>query len=182
MIAFDAAARHGALKRAAVELKVSQAAISRRIAALETDLGRPLVDHNSKPLALAKTGVELFDMLRSGLSRLEFTVTRIQREDGCESVTISAGAGRAAHWLTPRLAEIQAPFHRRSCTLSASRIRRRTMPPGTCRCASGRACGLGPWRRRCSASLPFQFAVRSTSAGASRACRWSGPRSRGSSQ
>ena len=44
LIAFDAMARNGTLTRAAEELNVSQPAISRRVAALEIGLGRPLFD------------------------------------------------------------------------------------------------------------------------------------------
>jgi DNA-binding transcriptional LysR family regulator len=108
LIAFDAVARHGTVMRAAVELNVSQPAISRRIAALEADLGRPLFDRSTRPLAVTKAGAELFDVLRSGLSRLEMTVGRIRRDGAGESVTISAGAGVAAYWLTPRLEAIRA--------------------------------------------------------------------------
>ena len=39
LTAFYAAARHGTLTAAAAELNVSQPAVSRRIAALEADLG-----------------------------------------------------------------------------------------------------------------------------------------------
>jgi DNA-binding transcriptional LysR family regulator len=110
LIAFDAIARHGTLTRAAEELNVSQPAISRRLAALEADLGHPLFDRRTKPLALTKSGVELFDVLRSGLSRLETVIRRLRSSSDSESVTISAGSGLAAYWLIPRLPEMQSAF------------------------------------------------------------------------
>lgn len=110
LLAFDAVARHGTLTRAAHELNVSQPAISRRIAALEADLGRALFDRRTKPLSLTRTGIELHGVLRSGLSRLESAVERIRRGADSESVTISAGAGLAAYWLIPRLPQMQAAF------------------------------------------------------------------------
>jgi DNA-binding transcriptional LysR family regulator len=110
LIAFDAIARHGTLTRAAEELSVSQPAISRRLAALEADLGHPLFDRRTKPMALTKSGAELFDVLRSGLSRLETVIRRLRSFNDSESVTISAGSGLAAYWLIPRLPEMQSAF------------------------------------------------------------------------
>lgn len=112
LIAFDAVARHGTLTRAGVELNVSQPAISRRIAALEADLGRTLFNRSTKPLTLTKAGVELFEVLRSGLSRLESAIARIRHDTDVDTVTISAGSGFAAYWLIPRLPEMQAAFPR----------------------------------------------------------------------
>jgi LysR family glycine cleavage system transcriptional activator len=110
LIAFDAIARHGTLTRAAKELNVSQPAISRRLGALEADLGRPLFDRSTKPLSLTKSGVELFDVLRSGLSRLESVIGRLRDSADADTITISAGSGMAAFWLIPRLPRMQAAF------------------------------------------------------------------------
>jgi DNA-binding transcriptional LysR family regulator len=110
LIAFDATARHGRLTSAAGELNVSQPAISRRIAALEADLGCALFDRKVKPLSLTRNGQQLFDVLRSGLSRLELVVERIRAEEGADAISVSAASGLAAYWLIPRLPEIQAAF------------------------------------------------------------------------
>jgi len=110
LIAFDAVARHGSLTRAAEELNVSQPAISRRVAALEGDLGQPLFDRRTKPLTLTPDGRELFEVLRTGLRHLEAVIVRIRGAKESNSMTISAGSGLAAYWLIPRLPEIQAAF------------------------------------------------------------------------
>ena len=110
LLAFDAVARVGTLTRAAKELNVSQPAISRRLASLESDLGKPLFNRNTKPLTLTATGLELFDVLRSGLSRLESAVERIRSTPGVDTVTLSAGSGLTAYWLIPRLPAMQAAF------------------------------------------------------------------------
>jgi DNA-binding transcriptional LysR family regulator len=112
LVAFDAVARHGTLTRAAAELNVSQPAISRRIAALEADLGCRLFDRGTKPLSLTRHGDELFEVLRTGLSRLEAMIERIRSEAGTETVTISAASGIAAYWLIPRLPAMQAAYPR----------------------------------------------------------------------
>lgn len=110
LLAFDAAARHGSFTRAARDLNVSQPAISRRVAALEADLGVLLFSRESKPLRLTVEGQGLFDVLRSGLSRLEATVIAIRRQRSERRLTIAAAPGFLSYWLVPRLSELAATF------------------------------------------------------------------------
>lgn len=107
LLAFDAIARHGTLTRAAVELNVSQPAISRRLAALEDDLGCVLLDRGTRPLQLTVDGQELYDVLRSGLARLEAVVSRLREKSLHDVVSVSCGSGFAAYWLIPRLPELE---------------------------------------------------------------------------
>ena len=110
LIAFDAVARHGTLTSAAVELNVSQPAVSRRIATLEADLECILLGRDTRPLTLTTNGLKLFDVLRSSLSRIELVVDQLRRDAGIQSITISAASGIAAYWLIPRLPELQSAF------------------------------------------------------------------------
>lgn len=110
LLAFDAAARYGSFTRAARDLNVSQPAISRRVAALEADLGVVLFGRDTKPLRLTATGQMLFDVLRSGLSRLEATVEDIRRMQAGRKLTIAAAPGFLTYWLLPRLSELSANF------------------------------------------------------------------------
>lgn len=110
LLAFDAAARHGSFTRAARDLNVTQPAISRRVAALEADLGVTLFGRETKPLRLTPPGQMLFDVLRSGLSRLEATVSQIRRMQGGDRLTIAAAPGFLTYWLLPRLPELTAAF------------------------------------------------------------------------
>lgn len=110
LLAFDAAARHGTFTHAASELNVSQPAISRRVAALETDLGMPVFSRASRPLRLTPVGQRLFDVLRSGLSRLEAEVMDIRSQHDGAKITIAAAPGFLSFWLVPRLAELEASF------------------------------------------------------------------------
>ena len=90
LVAFDAVARRGTLSRAAEELNVSQPAISRRLAALEADIGKTLFDRRTKPLTLTAEGAELFEVLRSSLRRLEGVISRLRGAQDSNTVTISA--------------------------------------------------------------------------------------------
>jgi len=110
LLAFDAVARHGSLTSAAAELNVTQPAISRRIAHAEADLGCALIDRSTRPVGLTEQGVLLFDVLRSGLSRLETVVERIRCDVSEDTISISAGSGLAAYWLIPRLPDMQVEF------------------------------------------------------------------------
>ncbi len=110
LLAFDAVARHGTLTSAAVELNVSQPAVSRRLAMLESDLGCSLFDRGSRPLAMTEKGETLFEVLRSGLSRLEVVVERLRSQADQRMIDISAGSGFANFALIPRLDAMQAAF------------------------------------------------------------------------
>lgn len=107
LLAFDAVARLGTLTRAAAELNVSQPAVSRRLIQLEEDLGCRVIDRTTRPLALTPEGQELFDVLRSGLARLEAVVSRLRQTSSQDTVSISCGSGFAAHWLIPRLPDLE---------------------------------------------------------------------------
>lgn len=110
LLAFDAAARHGTFTKAARELDVSQPAMSRRVAALEEDLGVKLFLRDTRPLTLTETGQRLFEVLHSGLSRLETLVEDIRNQRSGKALTITAGPGFSSFWLIPRLPSLCAAF------------------------------------------------------------------------
>jgi DNA-binding transcriptional LysR family regulator len=108
--AFDAVARHGTLTRAALELNVSQPAVSRRIAALEADLGTPMFARDTRPLRLTADGRRLFEVLRASLNRLEQVVHEIRGARPGQKIVLGVDPGFASYWLLPRLPRLQAAF------------------------------------------------------------------------
>lgn len=108
--AFDAVARHGSFSRAAVELNVSQPAVSRRVAALEADLGTPMFGRDTRPLRLTADGRRLFEVLRASLSRLEQVVQEIRGARPGQKIVLGVDPGFASYWLLPRLPRLQAAF------------------------------------------------------------------------
>lgn len=105
--AFDAAARHLSLTRAAEELYVTHGAVSRQIKELEGFLGRPLFLRRPRGLELtdhgrllAYTTQRLFDDLRQA-------VRGLQAVSGPDVITVSTVPSLAARWLVPRLAAFQ---------------------------------------------------------------------------
>lgn len=108
--AFDAVARHGTFTRAARELNVSQPAVSRRVAALEADLGTAVLLRDMRPLRLTPDGRRLFEVLRAGLSRLEEVVQDIRVNRPDRKIVLGVDPGFASYWLLPRLPRLQAAF------------------------------------------------------------------------
>ena len=70
LVFFEAVARHQSFSKAATELKVSQAAVSKRIATLESQLGYPLFDRSTRRPGLTDEGEYLFERTRSALTFL----------------------------------------------------------------------------------------------------------------
>ncbi|KAE9628303.1 LysR family transcriptional regulator [Parasedimentitalea maritima] len=110
LTAFYAAARHGTLTAAAQELNVSQPAVSRRIAALEADLGCLLFDRSHKPAQITQQGRDLLHALHSGFGQIESTVAQIRQAAQSRVVTVTAPSGFVAFWLIPRLGQLEESF------------------------------------------------------------------------
>jgi LysR family glycine cleavage system transcriptional activator len=108
--AFDAVARYGTFTRAARELNVSQPAISRRVAALEADLGAPVFHRDTRPLRLTTEGRRLFEVLRASLSRLEEVIQDVRSARAGKKIVLGVDPGFASYWLLPRLPHLQASF------------------------------------------------------------------------
>ncbi|MGA9470562.1 MAG: LysR family transcriptional regulator, partial [Candidatus Macondimonas sp.] len=64
LVAFVAVASEGSFSRAAANLYLTQPAISKRIAALEQDLGAPVFDRIGRGIALTEAGRALLPRAR----------------------------------------------------------------------------------------------------------------------
>jgi LysR family glycine cleavage system transcriptional activator len=104
---FEAAARHLSFTKAAAELHVTQSALSHRIAALETELGRPLFRRGPRRLALTAEGERLAEGVRRGVEEIRRAVERFERREGGGPITVTVLPSVAARWLVPRLGRFQ---------------------------------------------------------------------------
>jgi LysR family glycine cleavage system transcriptional activator len=109
LVVLEAAARHRSFTTAAVELGVTQAAVSRQVALLEEQLATPLftrkhrgIEPTPPCLLLASTLAMSFASIADGVDRLRST--RHQ-----ETITIGATLAFSTFWLLPRIGE----FHKR---------------------------------------------------------------------
>jgi LysR family transcriptional regulator, glycine cleavage system transcriptional activator len=102
---FEAAARHLSFKDAAVELHITQAAVSHQIKALEEYLGVELFRRAGRGVTLTDAARACLPRLREGFDALAAAVEMI-RERGDESeLVITAPPVFTARWLMPRLAD-----------------------------------------------------------------------------
>ena len=101
--AFEAAARHLSLTRAAEELFVTPAAISHQIKALEDDLGFRLFDRTGRRLALTDEARAGLAELRRGFDLLGEGVRRIRNSKANPMLRITSEPTFAGMWLVPRL-------------------------------------------------------------------------------
>ncbi len=105
--AFEAAARTGSFKEAALELHVSQSAVSHQIKHLEKVLGVKLFDRGTRAVVLTEAGrtylpflQQAFDSISDGTRLL----TRVTRED---ILTVRMYSTFAVRWLISRLHRFQ---------------------------------------------------------------------------
>ncbi|MEM6588145.1 MAG: transcriptional regulator GcvA [Pseudomonadota bacterium] len=106
--AFEAAARHLSFKAAAEELRVTPAAVSQQVKALETQMGVPLFIRMTRALQLTDAGREALPVISEGLDRLEAATARIKNHSEALSLTISVSPSFGAMWLVPRLERFYA--------------------------------------------------------------------------
>jgi LysR family glycine cleavage system transcriptional activator len=101
--AFEAAARHLSVKKAAAELSVTPAAVSHQIKALEQYLGVQLFHRQSRALELTEAARACLPKLREGFDNLAQAVERLRAHKGGGMLMVSAAPSFAARWLMPRL-------------------------------------------------------------------------------
>ncbi|MCY4542329.1 MAG: LysR family transcriptional regulator [Rhodobacteraceae bacterium] len=102
---FVAVAETGRLSLAASKLSMSQSALSRQVAALESEIGVPLFHRHARGLLLTEQGNILFEAASSMSKQLESAAARIRDSrmlnEGELRVTTTVGFGSL--WLAPRL-------------------------------------------------------------------------------
>ncbi|MGF7161477.1 DNA-binding transcriptional LysR family regulator [Rhodoligotrophos appendicifer] len=105
---FEATARHLSFSRAAEEFNVTQSAISRMIARLETHLGTKLFLRSPVGVSLTDDGRQLYHAVTAGFQQMEMALDDIRARQGEEgTVTLSLSSAFAMHWVMPRLARFQ---------------------------------------------------------------------------
>jgi LysR family glycine cleavage system transcriptional activator len=103
--AFEAAARHGSFTRAALDLHVTQGAISRQIQALEEHLGVPLFDRVRQRIVLTAAGEGYLPKVRAALDRLEAATVQLKAFRGAAAGVLNLAIlpTFGTRWLIPRL-------------------------------------------------------------------------------
>jgi LysR family glycine cleavage system transcriptional activator len=101
--AFEAAARHLSLTRAAQELHVTAGALSHQIRGLEDLLGQKLFERRVRSIALTPAGKLLYPGLQTGFAHIQEAVAGLGAVSDQRVLVISTAPGFTAKWLAPRL-------------------------------------------------------------------------------
>ncbi|SCK05747.1 LysR family transcriptional regulator [Vogesella sp. LIG4] len=101
--AFEASARHLSFTRAALELNVTQAAVSQQVRTLEERLGMPLFKRLPRGLGLTDEGRALLPVLSDAFGRIEAVLKQFEGGNFHEVLTVGVVGTFAVGWLMPRL-------------------------------------------------------------------------------
>ena len=101
--AFEAAARHLSLTKAALELHVTASALSHQIRGLEELLGVKLFVRRVRSIALTPAGKQLYPGLQTGFIQIRDAVAGLSPAGDEHVLVISTPPGLTAKWLAPRL-------------------------------------------------------------------------------
>ncbi|WP_439526327.1 LysR family transcriptional regulator [Roseovarius mucosus] len=104
---FEAAYRQGSFTRAAIELRVTQAAVSHQVARLEDRLGVTLFVRASGGLVPTDEGRALYPVLEHGFDAMARTLDRITGHRHIETLKIGVVTTFAVGWLWLRLPEFR---------------------------------------------------------------------------
>lgn len=110
LLPFEAAARLLSFSRAAEELNLTQAAVSRQIRALEENLGIVLFQRRNRAVFLTDAGREFSLSLGQALHDVASTADRLRGAAGKNEVVLLCQPCEAFHWLMPRLSNFHRQF------------------------------------------------------------------------
>lgn len=103
LVALEAVVRHKSFTRAAGELGVTQAAVSRQVALLEKELGVPLFLREHRGVQPTHPCIALGATLTDAFKRVADGVEAVRASKDSEILTIGATLAFSAFWLLPRL-------------------------------------------------------------------------------
>ncbi|MCB1394933.1 MAG: LysR family transcriptional regulator [Rhodobacter sp.] len=107
---FEAAARLKGFTRAAEELGVTQAAVSRQIKLLEADLNTPLFLRGHRKVELTPAGAMLARTLTDAFDQVAEALDMLRRPQQQKTVTVGATLAFTHFWLLPRLPAFRAAY------------------------------------------------------------------------
>ena len=103
LVIFEAAARRMSFTRAAEEIGITQAAVSRQIQSLERSLGFPLFRRKHRGIELTERGRMLSRTMSDALGRISETVETITDRNQSAELVIAATVAFSHFWLLPKI-------------------------------------------------------------------------------
>lgn len=117
---FECAARLMSFSAAALELSVTQAAVSRRIKHLEQALGFDLFNRNGRQLSLTVKGRRLYLRMQASLEYLGVELEDLTAQTVTSTVSVAASAAVSHLWLSPRLRQFNDRYPEISVRLTTT--------------------------------------------------------------
>ena len=105
---FEASARHLSFTKAAEELRMTQAAVSGHVRALEQFIGRPLFYRAPRSLTLTEVASAYLPTLQRALAQIDVATGQVQTVRHRKEVALACPASLATNWLPPRLSAYRA--------------------------------------------------------------------------
>ena len=118
--AFEAAARHASISRAAEELFVTQGAVSHQVKALEAELGLKLFNREHQRVVITEAGRNYLEVVRDAFDRISAGTERLLQRESSGVLTVSTSPNFASKWLVHRLARFAAAHPGIDLRISAS--------------------------------------------------------------
>lgn len=110
LLPFEAAARLESFSRAADELHITQAAISRQIRGLEENLGLKLFIRRNRAVFLTDAGRDLGRVVSAALRSISDSAVTLRRAPRKNAVVLLCQLCEAFYWLMPRMATFHQQF------------------------------------------------------------------------
>ena len=101
--AFEATARHESFTKAAIELCVTQGAVSQQVKGLESELSIRLFRRERQRLVITDAGRTYLEVVRDAFDRLAMGTERLLQRQKSGTLTITTSPNFAAKWLVHRL-------------------------------------------------------------------------------
>ena len=117
---FVAVGRRMSITHAAEDLCLTQSAVSRQVAALESQLGVRLFARGFRSITFTPEGERLFRSADAAVQQLQDAMGELSTAGADKPVVLGASIGVASLWLLPRLARFQAAHPGIELRLSAS--------------------------------------------------------------
>jgi DNA-binding transcriptional LysR family regulator len=107
LISFEAAARHESFTKAAEELFLTQGAICRQVASLESFLGIELFRRSRRGVKLTDAGLSYSRRIATQLDAVERDTLSVMGNQGANTIELAVVPTFGTQWLLPRLKDFQ---------------------------------------------------------------------------
>jgi LysR family glycine cleavage system transcriptional activator len=105
--AFEAAARHENVTRAAAELRVTHGAVSQQVRSLEDYFGQQLFSRVGRRIEPTDAAKVLLGEVSAAFDRIAIAAQQLEKRKGRNVITVNATPSFAMRWLIPRSSDFQ---------------------------------------------------------------------------